>query len=115
MNTWFSVDSTNNQFYVIEWKYGAQGQSIFNTFQPRIITMPVAPYDINSFATVLQTQLNGPDKFITGRYVVSRTSTDPATGITSVALAQNFSILIADSPHGVNELFFPRAREVSER
>ena len=49
----------------------------------------------------------GGDKFIQGRYVVSRTSTDPSTGITSVALAQNFTILITDSPHGINELFFP--------
>ena len=107
MNTWFSIDDTNNQFYVIEWKYGTQGQTIFNTFQPRIITMPIAPYDINSFATQLETALNGPGKFIHGQYVVSRTSTDPKTGITSVALAQNFTILITNSPHGVNELFFP--------
>ena len=107
MNTWFSIDDTNNQFYVIEWEYGAQGQTISNKFQPRIITIPAAPYDINSFAAVLQAQLNGPDKFIKGQYVVSRTSTDPTTGVTSVALAQNFSILITNSPHGVNELFFP--------
>ena len=107
MNTWFSVDETNNQFYIIEWTYGATGQQVFNTFQPRIITIPAAPYDINSFLTTVQTQLNGPDKFIHGHHVVSRTSTDPATGITSVALAQNFTILIADSPQGENERFFP--------
>ena len=103
MNTWFSVDETNNQFYLIEWRYRLQG----NNFQPRIITIPAAPYDINSFAAVLQAQLNGADKFISGHYVVSRTSTDPATGVTSVALAQNFSIVLTDSPSGVNELFFP--------
>ena len=107
MNTWFSVDETNNQFYVIEWRYGAAGTSAFNAFQPRIITIPGAPYDINNFLTTVQERLNGPDKFIHGRYMVSRTSTDPATGITSVALAQNFTILIVDSPRGENELFFP--------
>jgi len=44
MNTWFSVDETNKQFYVVEWRYGTDGQTIYNTFQPRIITMPIAPY-----------------------------------------------------------------------
>ena len=114
MNTWFSVDETNKQFYVIEWRYGATGQQVFNAFQPRIITIPAAPYDINTFLTAVQTQLNGPDKFIHGRYVVSRTSTDPATGVTSVALAQNFTVLIADSPPGEKALL-PRAREVYNR
>ena len=32
MNTWFSVDETNNQLYLIEWRYGATGQQVFNTF-----------------------------------------------------------------------------------
>jgi hypothetical protein len=62
MNTWFSVDETNNQFYLVEWTYGISGGNSFNTFRPRIITMPVAPYDINNFATLL----NGPDKSLRG-------------------------------------------------
>ena len=67
MNTWFSVDETNNQFYVVEWRYGTDGQTIYNTFQPRIINVPIAPYDINSFATAMETALNGPDKYIGGQ------------------------------------------------
>ena len=81
MNTWSSVDDTNNQFFLCEWTYGISGKDIFITFQPRIITMPIAPYDINSFATQLQTLLNGPDKSFKSTYSVSRTSTDPTTGI----------------------------------
>ena len=56
MNTWFTVDETNNQVYMVEWNYGIEGQSTFNIFQPRIITMPIAPCDINSFATQLQSR-----------------------------------------------------------
>ena len=66
MNTWFSVDETNNQFYLVEWTYGISGGSSFNTFRPRIITMPVAPCDLNSFLTQLQSLLNGPDKSLRG-------------------------------------------------
>ena len=76
-NTWFSVDETNNQLYMVEWMYGLQGHETYNVFKPRIITVPVAPYDINSFAAQLQTLLNGGDKTIKGDYTVSRTSTDP--------------------------------------
>ena len=57
MNTWFSVDETNNQFYLVEWTYGLDGGNTFNTFRPQIITMPVAPYDINSFLTQLPGQV----------------------------------------------------------
>ena len=39
MNTWFAIDETNNQFYVVEWKYGAQGHTSFNMFQPRRRTL----------------------------------------------------------------------------
>ena len=73
MNTWFSIDNTNNQFYFMSGDMGRTGRLFSTPSSPRIITVPVAPYDINSFATVLQSQLNGPDKFIKGHYVVSRT------------------------------------------
>ena len=41
MNTWFSVDETNNQLYLVEWTDGITGQDMFNRFRPRIITMPI--------------------------------------------------------------------------
>ena len=34
-NTWFSVDETNNQWYLVEWTYGISGKDIFNTFRPK--------------------------------------------------------------------------------
>ena len=49
-NTWFSVDDTNNQWYLVEWTYGISGKDTVNTFRPRIITIPLEPCDINSFA-----------------------------------------------------------------
>jgi hypothetical protein len=115
VNTWYSVDETNNQFYLVEWTYGILNGGYFNRYQPRILTIPTAPYDLNSFATVLQNLLNGPDKMITSTYSVSRTTNDPNTGATSIALAQNFTILLVQPPGGlpntanskVTEVFFP--------
>jgi len=98
MNTWFIVDETNNRLYLVEWTYGISGHYSYTWFRPRIISMPIAPYDINSFATQLQTLLNGLDKSLKSTYSVSRTSNDPTTGATSVALAQNFTITLTDVP-----------------
>ena len=92
-NTWYSVDDTCNQFYLVEWTYGLLNGGGFHRYQPRILTIPTAPYDLNGFATVLETLLNGPNKMVTGTYKVSRTTNDPNTGATSIALAQNFTIL----------------------
>jgi len=92
VNTWYSVDETNNQFYLVEWTYGILNGGYFNRYQPRILTILTAPYDLNSFANQLQNLLNGPDKMITSTYSVSRTTNDPNTGATSIALAQNFTM-----------------------
>ena len=96
--------------------YGLQGHETYNVFKPRIIKVPVAPYDINSFATVLQSLLNGGDKTIKGDYTVSRTSTDHNTGVTSVALAQNFTVTLSGVPANVGAAFhFPTDAYVKDK
>jgi len=114
-NTWYSVDETCNQFYLVEWTYGFLNGGGFNRYQPRILTLPTAPYDLNSFAVALENAPNGRDKMLTGTYKVSRTTNDPNTGATSIALAQNFTIVL-NQPEGglpntatskVTESFFP--------
>jgi len=63
----------------------------------------------------VENALNGPDKMVTGTYKVSRTTNDPNTGATSIALAQNFTIILNQPVGGlpntanskVVEQFFP--------
>ena len=115
INSWLSVDETNNQFYLVEWTYGVENSQVFNIVRPRVLMLPIVAYDANSLVSQLETLLNGVDKMVISTYQVTRSLNDPDIQATSKSLLSNFTITLVPPagglPHGANHLvketFFP--------
>ena len=86
INTWLSVDETNNKFYLVEWTYGLKDGEMFTHFRTRILEIPIVAYDANTLATQLETSLNGSNKLVISTYKVTRTLSDPNVTVNSMSL-----------------------------
>ena len=85
MNSWFTVDDSNCNLYIIE-----QGGDFP---LPRIAQIVAAPYDSDSFGSALENALNGPGKQVSGTYsVVRSTSNASSTGAVGNAAFRYYTV-----------------------
>ena len=81
--SWLSIDYSNDQLRVVE--HQANG-----TTTPRTLTISHAPYDADSLALQLQSQLNAADKTVLGTYAVTRVSSSDSTVAVSASASSRY-------------------------